>query len=774
MKRYLRFTLYIFLSVFVQSKAQFNTNIQVRNVSFEEDDDKIIIRYQLENCTEQTKLFVTLQAFDNNGNTLEMKTLHGDIGETDCGKNKHIYWFAKKDEAAIDGLISFTVNAMLLPNTKINGTLAKSLAFPGWGDYNIRRPNNYWIAGVAGYACVVSAIVLNRKAAENYNDYRNSMDIAESNDLYDKATMQKNVSNMLGVSGLGIWTIDLSGLLIRSYRLKHTSHQKFQERQTYPVISCSSKPSYINTKKPLQPPLLQIVGNSIKFTDTNANNRIDANEETFIEFAIENIGTGIAQNLKLQTQMLSTDITGLKFRETTTIENIPVGSIRKIVVPIHASGELTTGQAQFKIAVIEPNGFNSNPVNITIATQEFLTPRIIISDYKFIYNNGAIAQAGEPIKLRAIVQNTGQNMASDVVLQFRLPENVFPIDRHRFDIGTLKPNESRIIEFEFVSNREYKATSIDISADLDDSSHNYSEDKTLTAKVKGQSNEALVEIAPMLEGSDSINVASLTSDIDRDIPRIDTIYRNRFALIIGNEDYKKYQNEANVEFARNDAISFRNYAENILGIPYENITLLTDAIESQMIDEIERLALKAKAPTANIELVFYYAGHGFPDLQSNEAYIMPVDIRASKVKEAIRLQDLYNTLTQNNPQRVTVFLDACFSGGGRGQGMLSARSVRIKPKKDELTGNIVVFSASSAEQVALPYKTNYHGLFTYFLLKKLRETKGNISYKQLGDYVLQHVQFYSNDLHYLEQTPEIEAGSAARNNWQNWLINLNN
>ena len=74
-----------------------------------------------------------------------------------------------------------------------------------------------------------------------------------------------------------------------------------------------------------------------------------------------------------------------------------------------------------------------------------------------------------------------------------------------------------------------------------------------------------------------------------------------------------------------------------------------------------------------------------------------------------------------------MFLDACFSGGGRDQGLLAARGVKIKPKEESFLGNMVVFASSSGEEKSLPYEEKQHGLFTYFLLKKLKETKGMLA-----------------------------------------------
>lgn len=267
---------------------------------------------------------------------------------------------------------------------------------------------------------------------------------------------------------------------------------------------------------------------------------------------------------------------------------------------------------------------------------------------------------------------------------------------------------------------------------------------------------------------------SIVSDVDIGIPKTDRVFENRYALIIGNEDYTKYQtdlnSEVNVEFAKRDATIFATYCENVLGIPKNNIVLLVDAISSQMKREIEKLSKLSDYSNGQAELIFYYAGHGFPDENTKESYIMPVDISGQDVRSGIKLSDLYNKLTEFPSKRVTVFLDACFSGGGRNQGLLAARGVKIKPKENLIKGNIVIFSASSDDQSSLPYKEKMHGMFTYFLLKKLQETKGNVSYYELNEYIRNKVQLNSVKINSKDQNPNFILSPDVQSVWKNWQI----
>ncbi len=262
------------------------------------------------------------------------------------------------------------------------------------------------------------------------------------------------------------------------------------------------------------------------------------------------------------------------------------------------------------------------------------------------------------------------------------------------------------------------------------------------------------------------------SDVDIDIPELGSLNQNRFALIIGNEDYSSQQaelaTEANVDFARNDASAFKEYATKALGIPKENITFILDGTTGKMKQAINKMSLLAKNSFGNAEIFFYYAGHGLPDEIDKEPYIIPVDVSGNNITEGIKLMDVYKKLTEFPCKSITVFLDACFSGGARSQGLFAARGVKVKPKEDLLKGNLVVFTASSGEQSSLAYKEKEHGLFTYYLLQKFKESKGNISYKDLSTYLSQQVGLKSVLINNKEQNPQTNVSLDVQNQWQDW------
>jgi tetratricopeptide (TPR) repeat protein len=264
--------------------------------------------------------------------------------------------------------------------------------------------------------------------------------------------------------------------------------------------------------------------------------------------------------------------------------------------------------------------------------------------------------------------------------------------------------------------------------------------------------------------TDSGPVSVGLSDVDLNIPVNKQLNNKTFAVIICNENYQK---EVPVRFAANDGRVFKAYCEKTLGIPSNNIHLAVDATFGNMKSEIRWISDVAKAYNGEAKILFYYAGHGMPNEQTKSAYLLPVDGFSSDFETAIKLDDLYKKLNEFPTRGVTVFLDACFSGSQRDNGMLAeARGVKIKPVSNVLTGNKVVFSAASGDETAYPFKDKNHGLFTYYLLKKLQETKGDVTYGELYHYLKTNVNQQSVVVNQKSQTPQVNTGIEIQNSWQ--------
>lgn len=269
--------------------------------------------------------------------------------------------------------------------------------------------------------------------------------------------------------------------------------------------------------------------------------------------------------------------------------------------------------------------------------------------------------------------------------------------------------------------------------------------------------------------SDELNeeqdTSEFISEVDYKIPVMDGIDREHtFALVIGNE---KYTREASVPFANKDAEVFSLYLKKTLGIPSKNVHLIKDASLNDMRYGLNLLAKTSNAFDGDINLIVYYAGHGVPDEATRDAYLLPVDGYGADTSTGYSLDTLYDRLANIPSKNTLVFMDACFSGSKReGEMMASARGVAIVPKKNETSGNVIVFTASSGDETAYAYNDEGHGLFTYFLLKKLQENMGDVSLGELSDYVSTNVKQFSIRENHKSQTPTTIAPAAMGESWR--------
>ena len=259
-----------------------------------------------------------------------------------------------------------------------------------------------------------------------------------------------------------------------------------------------------------------------------------------------------------------------------------------------------------------------------------------------------------------------------------------------------------------------------------------------------------------------------SSDVDVNLPSNAQNNTKTFAVIFANENYT---DEANVDYALNDGEMFKEYCQKVLGLPEKNVHIRKDATLNNIKAELAWMQKVAQAYKGQAKFIVYYAGHGIPDEKSKTAYLMPVDGKGTMLETGFSLAKFYETLGNMPAQRVTIFMDACFSGSKRGEGMLaSARSMALKVRKEAPKGKMVVFSAAQGDETAYPLQDKQHGLFTYYLLKKLKDTKGDVTYGELGNYIAEQVSQESIVSNGKSQTPTVSASQSFAATWKNMKL----
>lgn len=334
-------------------------------------------------------------------------------------------------------------------------------------------------------------------------------------------------------------------------------------------------------------------------------------------------------------------------------------------------------------------------------------------------------------------------------MQFKNPEFYINNDKLTLASLTFVTPTGNIYRYEGDKNLNYVETVLDVS-------------------FEPISNDLFAQNSKSTNSSDSrikvpVKVGTATSDVDKNIPETKNINDKTFAVIISNENYDMV---AKVPMALNDGKTFSQYCKKTLGLPENNIRLYQDASFGVMIRALRDIRDIASAYSGEIQVIFYYAGHGIPNEATKDAFLLPIDADGTQTEGCYSLNRLYAELGSLNAKSVVVFLDACFSGANRDGNMLvAARGVALKAKKETPKGNMIIFSAASDDETAFPYKDKGHGLFTYYLLKKLQESKGNVSLKELGDYIIQNVKQQSVVVNRKVQTPTVIPSTSIVNEW---------
>lgn len=259
-----------------------------------------------------------------------------------------------------------------------------------------------------------------------------------------------------------------------------------------------------------------------------------------------------------------------------------------------------------------------------------------------------------------------------------------------------------------------------------------------------------------------------TSDIDMNIPRSSTSRENTFCLIVANEKYAN-QDTPNVKYAAQDGKTFEEYCLRTLGLPRDNIRFAINAKYLEMKEMLKWFGEVADVYGKDANFIVYYAGHGVPDEKGN-CKLIPADVSINDVNNGYSLKEIYTSLGKLPLNSALVLIDACFSGNDRQDvAALDETHRGIAPvvKQEAVTGNVVVLTAASGTETALAYEEQAHGLFSYFIMKKLQDTKGEVSYGELYDYVKKNVMRKSIVAKGKKQTPCVTVSPKMLNTWKN-------
>jgi len=196
------------------------------------------------------------------------------------------------------------------------------------------------------------------------------------------------------------------------------------------------------------------------------------------------------------------------------------------------------------------------------------------------------------------------------------------------------------------------------------------------------------------------------------------------------------------------------------GFKKENILLLTDKTERKPTLRNIKWALGtflARSAHKNDLVVIYFAGHGASEVDQRgierdglSKYLVPADADPDDLySTALPMDEMQNVLGRIEAERVTVFLDACYSGAAGGRTFASTKTRNVSVDDiflDRLTrskGRAIV-TASRPSELSIELAELGHGVFTYYLVRGLQgyadnNRDGIVSLQELYEYLAQEV-----------------------------------
>lgn len=262
--------------------------------------------------------------------------------------------------------------------------------------------------------------------------------------------------------------------------------------------------------------------------------------------------------------------------------------------------------------------------------------------------------------------------------------------------------------------------------------------------------------APQAMGSPA--AVGFSSDIES--PRTQRPERPEdFAMVVGIE---KYSNDLpDALFAERDAHSVKKHLL-ALGFPERNIKFLAGNRATKGNLEAYLEDWLARNVKENSRVFFYFSGHGAPEPETGQAYLIPWDGNPNFLnKTAYPVKRLYSTLNTLKAKKVIVALDSCFSGAG-GRSLLAEGARPLVSKIESslpASDKIVLFAAAAPTEITSTLKEQGHGIFTYYFLKGLdgaaKDSSGDITARGLYEYLKPKVQDAASRQN-RDQTPVLE------------------
>ena len=474
-------------------------------------------------------------------------------------------------------------------------------------------------------------------------------------------------------------------------------------------------PVVVEPEKPL---LLPILSAHVLLRDASGNQVLDGGEEVTLKVEVENRGEGAARDVQVALSGNQSLINCLG--EDRFLGDIEAGEKKTAEFKAVLPSVIVRETAELRIEIKEMTGATHERKKIKVAmrptevkeTVEIISelPHLVFTTQLKDRNNNRILDGGEEVTLKVEVENRGEGAARDVQVALSGNQSLINcLGEDRF-LGDIKAGEKKTATFKAVLPASIPSVTARLKIEIKESKgFSCLEIKVLKVAMRP------VEVKEIVEIISEVNV----DDIPKKIKGFEN--KDNVALIIGISDYRE-KLIPTVKYAARDAEIMAKYLEKLGGIPRSNIKLLTDDTATKSDIEAYSEDWLPRRVNQDSTVFIYYAGHGTPDPQGKEAYIVPYEGHPDFPSKLYPLKRLYESLNKLPARDVIVMLDSCFSGAkGRSITREGARPITISIENPVLSGGkITVVAGSTGNQISSDYDKVQHGLFTYYLLRGIR------------------------------------------------------
>jgi hypothetical protein len=230
------------------------------------------------------------------------------------------------------------------------------------------------------------------------------------------------------------------------------------------------------------------------------------------------------------------------------------------------------------------------------------------------------------------------------------------------------------------------------------------------------------------------NMRHLSSDNKNIIPNISPVYEkskimgedslsNSWAIVIGISKYQYSSKNGltNLIFADDDANAFVRSLHS-LGWNESHIKLLVNekATQRNILIALESWLSKAGL---NDKIIFFWAGHGFPDPEDPEkVYFACYDTDIKIPATGYRMDRVRASLEERKTKNVIILADTCHAGklitrGDRGLSIVP--SIEKMRRNQNIPKGWIFMVAADTDRQALEHTSWKNGVFTHCLVKAL-------------------------------------------------------